>query len=200
MWNTAASKLDHRALALTDHVSLDDPAPLLRRLHEEAAAWEGSRFRPLVGVELTFVPPAKIADAARRARAAGAQIVIVHGETLVEPVRAGTNRAALESGLVDVLAHPGLLTPREAELAKANSVILEISARAGHSLANGHVVRTALAAGARLVVDSDAHSPGQLVAPTQAYRIALGAGVPTAVAEEVLVRTPRELVRRCTTA
>lgn len=199
MWHTA-SKLDHRALALTDHVSLEDPTPLLRRLHEEAAAWEDSQFRPLVGVELTFLPPRRIAEAARRARAAGAQIVIVHGETLAEPVRAGTNRAALESGLVDVLAHPGLLTSRDAALAKENSVILEISARAGHSLANGHVVRTALAAGAKLIVDSDAHSPDQLVPPARAYQIALGAGVPTSLAREVLLQTPRELFRRCTTA
>ena len=121
----------------------------------------------------------------------------MHGETVAEPVRAGTNRAALESGLVDILAHPGLLTPKEAELAKANSVILEISARAGHSLANGHVVRTALAAGARLVVDSDAHSPDELVPPTRAYQIARGAGVPIDLTQQVLVQTPRELLRRC---
>lgn len=196
MWNSARN-LSHRALALTDHVSLEDPAPLLRRLREEASAWEGQRFVPLVGVELTFIPPRRIAEAARRARGAGAQIVLVHGETVAEPVPRGTNRAALESGLVDVLAHPGLLTPREAELANANSVILEISARKGHCLTNGHVVRTALSAGARLVVDSDAHSPDQLVPPTTAHQIALGAGVPTDLVEQVLVRTPRELVRRC---
>jgi putative hydrolase len=196
MWHSA-QELSHRALALTDHVSFEDPAPLLRRLREEASAWEGTRFYPIVGVELTFLPPRKIAERARVARKAGAQIVIVHGETIAEVVPKGTNRAALESGQVDILAHPGLLTRREAEIAKANSVVLEISARKGHSLANGHVVRTAIEAGAQLVVDSDAHRPSDLVPPSQAHRIALGAGVPENLVDAVLTLSPRELLRRC---
>lgn len=195
MWSEAQS-LAHRALALTDHLSLEDPRPLLDRLHREAGAWEESDFRPVVGVELTKIPPRRIAEVARASRAAGAEIVIVHGETIVENVPAGTNRAALESGEVDVLAHPGLLDPKDAELARTNSVVLEISARQGHSLCNGHVVRLALEAGADLVVDSDAHDIGQLITFDMARRIALGAGVPRTQLERVLLTTPSELLRK----
>ncbi len=195
MWNEAEA-LDHRALALTDHLALEDPKPLLDRLHQEAAAWEGTEFLPLVGVELTKLPARRIAETARACRRAGAEIVIVHGETIVEHVPAGTNHAAIDSGEVDVLAHPGLLSPADAALARANGVVLEISARRGHALCNGRVVRLAVEAGAELVVDSDAHAVDQLVPLEQARRIALGAGVVEAELEKVLFATPESLVRR----
>ena len=195
MWHEAQLRT-HRALALTDHVALEDPKPLLDRLHGEAEAWEGDDFVPVVGVELTQVPPARIADAARAARRAGAEIVIVHGETIAENVPAGTNHAAIDSGLVDVLAHPGLIDPRDVELARAHSVVLEISGRRGHSLANGHVARLALEAGAELVVDSDAHGPEQLIPPALARRVALGAGIPERRLEAVLATTPEALLKR----
>jgi putative hydrolase len=195
MWNEAEA-LDHRALALTDHLSMDDPQPLLNRLRREASAWDGTGFLPLVGVELTKIPPRRIAEVARASRRAGAEIVIVHGETIVEHVPAGTNHAAIDSAEVDVLAHPGLLDPRDAELAHAHSVVLEISARRGHALSNGHVVQVARAAGADLVVDSDAHGADQLIPLERARRIALGAGVPAAELEQVLFATPTELIRK----
>jgi len=195
MWSEAEA-LDHRALALTDHLSMEDPKPLLDRLHREARAWEGSRFLPIVGVELTKIPARRIAEAARAARRAGAEIVIVHGESIVEHVPVGTNHAAIDSAEVDVLAHPGLIEPRDAALAHAHSVALEISGRRGHSLSNGHVVREALVAGADLVVDSDAHTPSQLIPISLARKIALGAGVPEAALARVLVRTPSEIVKR----
>jgi len=195
MWNEAEA-LEHRALALTDHLSMENPKPLLDRLHEEAKAWEGSAFTPIVGVELTKIPPRRIAAVARAARKGGAEIVIVHGESIVENVPAGTNHAAIDSGVVDVLAHPGLIDPKDVELAKAHSVVLEISGRRGHSLTNGHVARLALELGAELVVDSDAHDPGQLIPLERARKIALGAGVPETRLSRVLSTTPTELVRR----
>jgi len=121
----------------------------------------------------------------------------VHGESIVERVPAGTNRAALDSGEIDVLAHPGLLEEADARLARDHDVFLEISARRGHSLTNGLVVARARAAGAALVVDSDAHAPEQLVPPERARAIALGAGVPEAEADAVLLRNPARLLRRC---
>jgi putative hydrolase len=195
MWYEA-EMLHHRALALTDHVGLEDPKPLLDQLRREASGWEGSAFVPIVGVELTKVPARKIAETARAGRRAGAEIVIVHGETTVENVPAGTNHAAIDSGEVDVLAHPGLLDPRDADLAREHSVVLEISARVGHSLTNGHVARVALEAGADLVVDSDAHGPEQLVPLEHARRVARGAGLPDERVERALFTTPAELVRR----
>jgi putative hydrolase len=195
MW-TEARLLDHASLALTDHIALEDPRPLLDRLHQEARAFEGEPFVPVVGVELTQVPPRRIAEAARTARRAGAEIVIVHGETIFEHVPPGTNHAAIESNAVDVLAHPGILDPRDAALAKAHGIVLEISGRNHHGLTNGHVVRVATAAGAELVVDSDAHSPNELIPLDRARTIALGAGVTEAALPAVLHATPESLFRR----
>ncbi len=195
MWREAKA-VGHRALAVTDHVALDDPAPILERLRQEARAWEEERLVTLVGVEVTLVPPAKIADVVRRARRAGAEVVIVHGETLANPVPSGTNRAAVQLPEVDILAHPGFLTVEEAELAKAHDVILEVSARSLHTLTNGHVVQTALSVGNDLVVDSDAHDPRELVSYELARRVARDAGVPEQRLGRVLSETPRRLMRR----
>jgi hypothetical protein len=96
------------------------------------------KVRALAGVELTHVPPELINDLTLQARDLGADIVVVHGETIVEPVPPGTNRAAIEAG-VDLLAHPGLITAGEVALAAENGVHLEISARKGHSLGNGRM-------------------------------------------------------------
>jgi hypothetical protein len=55
-------------------------------------------YLPLIpGVELTSVPPRKIAALAEKARSLGAKWVVVHGETIMEPVAPGTNRAAIEA-------------------------------------------------------------------------------------------------------
>jgi histidinol phosphatase-like PHP family hydrolase len=129
-----------------------------------------------VGVELTHVPPPLIPDLARTARMNGAQLVVVHGETLVEPVERGTNLAAIEAG-VDVLAHPGLIGEEEVRLAAGNGVMLEISTRKGHCLANGHVAAMARRFGAGLVVNNDAHAPEDLVSEELRQAIALGAGL-----------------------
>ncbi len=195
MWTEAAGR-GHRALAITDHLAMEDPAPLLDRLRSEARAFEDSPLIPIFGVEVSMVPPRHLARVAHGARQAGAEIVIVHGESPVERTPAGTNRAAVLSGEIDVLAHPGLLSTREAELARENDVFLELSARRGHSLANGHVARTAITAGAALLVDSDAHSPRDLVPYELARRIAAGAGLPPAGGVRALRDAPRRLLRR----
>ncbi len=196
MWY-AADRIGHRALAITDHVALQDPRPILDTLRAEARAWEGTDLVTLVGVEVTMVPPRYIPEAVRAARRAGAEIVIVHGETIAESVFAGTNRAAAELNDVDVLAHPGFITVEEAELAKAHDVVLEVSARTLHGRTNGHVVRTALEVGNDLVVDSDAHRTEQLVSTEMARAVARGAGLPESQLLRVLEETPRRLLRRC---
>ncbi|MCI4324020.1 MAG: histidinol phosphate phosphatase domain-containing protein [Thermoplasmata archaeon] len=196
MWRQA-QLLHHRALAVTDHLMRDDPSPLVGRLLQEAKAWEGTRFTTLVGVEISMLPPRQIADVARAARRAGAQIVIVHGETLVEPVYPGTNHAAIESGEVDLLAHPGLLSEKDAELAAAHEVVLELTARRGHAFSNGHVALRALAARAPLVLDSDAHATSELVPYARARALTEGAGVGPDALDRVLSETPRALLRRC---
>lgn len=183
-------------LALTDHADASNLesiiASLLRFATDQRDDFE---LALLVGVELTHVAPRSIAALARRAKAAGAQLVVVHGETLVEPVAPGTNRAALECPDVDVLAHPGLLTAEEAQLAAANGIYLELSTRRGHCLANGHVAALAREAGARLLVDSDAHEPSDLADLDMARRVALGAGLTPAEAEEAVQAAPAALLR-----
>jgi putative hydrolase len=128
------------------------------------------------GVEITHAPPDLIAPLASLARRKGAKVVIVHGETIVEPVPSGTNLAAIKAG-VDIVAHPGLITESEVLLAKKNGVMLEITARKGHSLTNGHVARLAVKCGARLVYNTDSHSPGDFTPWKLALRIVRGAGL-----------------------
>jgi histidinol phosphatase-like PHP family hydrolase len=105
-------------------------------------------------------------------------LVVIHGETIVEPVAPGTNRAGIEAG-ADVLAHPGLIRPEEVKLAVSKGVFLEISARKGHSLANGHVVKLATEAGARMILNSDSHGPGDFMTEAFARKVTQGAGLPS---------------------
>lgn len=172
-----AKAAGYQAVAFTDHVDQSNLFLVLENTRRVAA--QGTTFHGLdilQGVELTHVPPGLIPQLADTARMNGAQIVLVHGETIVEPVAMGTNLAAIEAG-VDILAHPGLITPEEAELAAERGVHLEITTRKGHSLTNGHVAAMARRFGAKLVINNDAHAPGDLVSRKQRRRIALGAGL-----------------------
>ncbi|MBN2705863.1 MAG: histidinol phosphate phosphatase domain-containing protein [Deltaproteobacteria bacterium] len=167
----------YRALAFTDHVDFSNLDFVLPRLITACRVLtEAMDMVLLPGVELTHVPPSLIRRGVEQARALGAAVVVVHGETLVEPVAPGTNLAALEAG-ADILAHPGLLSLKEAELAAAKGVFLELTTRGGHSLANGHVAALARQTGAKLLLNNDAHGPGDLVSLEMAERIALGAGL-----------------------
>ncbi|MDR3153125.1 MAG: histidinol phosphate phosphatase domain-containing protein, partial [Deltaproteobacteria bacterium] len=139
-----------------------------------SAAYPG--FTVIPGAELTHVPPSQIPALIRRARDLGSRLVVVHGESPAEPVEPGTNLAAIEGGC-DILAHPGFITEEEARLAAARGVFLELSARGGHSLANGHVAKLALRAGAALLVNSDAHAPGDLLTADYRRKTAIGAGL-----------------------
>jgi putative hydrolase len=154
------------------------------------------KIQAIPGVELTHIPPESIAELAQLAKSLGAKIVVVHGETLSEPVLPGTNLAAVKCPQVDILAHPGLLTPEEAALAAENGVFLELSARAGHSLGNGRVASLALAAGAKLLVDSDTHTPGDLLNETHQRNVARGAGLSEEEVEQVVRANPQALLRR----
>ncbi len=172
-----AQVMGYRALAFTDHVDFSNLDFVLPRLISVCKAlYDEMDMILLPGVELTHVPPALIGGCVEKARSLGAVIVVVHGETLVEPVAPGTNRAAIEAG-VDILAHPGLILSEEVELAARQGVFLEITTRRGHALANGHVARLARQAGAELLLNNDAHAPGDLVSLEMAEKIVLGAGL-----------------------
>ncbi|MGD8369917.1 MAG: histidinol phosphate phosphatase domain-containing protein [Syntrophobacterales bacterium] len=192
-----AEEMGYRFIGITDHAdrsNLDLIIPRVVRAVEEIN--RHNRIQAVAGIELTHVPPATIGPLAVEARELGARLVVVHGETIVEPVMAGTNRAGLEAD-IDILAHPGLLTEEEAALAARRGILLEISGRKGHSFANGHVVRMAQAAGASLVVNSDAHAPGDLLSREMVERIVLGAGLDQSALQQ-MTQDAETLLRRRT--
>jgi histidinol phosphatase-like PHP family hydrolase len=191
-----AEKAGHRALAITDHAdaaNLDMLIGSLRRVLREQAGDFSTHL--IIGVELTHVAPASIAKLARQAKEAGAEIVVVHGETIVEPVMPGTNRAAVEAQDVDVLAHPGLITLEEARLAAARGCYIEITARKGHSLTNGHVARICREAGAAMVLDTDSHEPSDLISLAFAQAVARGAGMTPAEVEAATLIHPERILQ-----
>ncbi len=102
--------------------------------------------------------------------------MIVHGETVCEPVARGTNRAGIEAG-ADILAHPGLISEEEVRLAVECGVTLEISARHGHGLGNGRLVALAREAGAQMAINSDAHAPADIMTPDWREKVAFGSGL-----------------------
>ena len=187
----------YKAIAVTDHVGLGDQERILEILVKacEIASKELD-IVAIPGVELTHVPQHMIGEAAKQAKSLGAQIVLVHGETIKEPVEEGTNESALNSPDVDVLAHPGFLTTEQASLAAEKGIYLEISARNGHSLTNGHVVRIAKQAGSLLIVNSDAHGPDDLLTDSLAVEIAQGAGLISQDIPQVLAQNPHKLLGR----
>jgi histidinol phosphatase-like PHP family hydrolase len=124
----------------------------------------------------------------------GVPLIVIHGETLAEPVAPGTNRAALRTD-IDILAHPGLITAEDAALARDRGIFLELSARKGHSLANGHVAKVARQVGASLIVNTDSHSPGDLISRDEACRVAQGAGLTEAEVEDIF-QNAETLARR----
>ncbi|MBD3272340.1 MAG: histidinol phosphate phosphatase domain-containing protein, partial [Elusimicrobia bacterium] len=111
---------------------------------------------------LSYIPPRLIQKAVKLARKLGAQIVLVHGESPVEPVPPGTNHAALLSN-IDVLAHPGFITVQDVKLAKKNNILLEITSRKGHAKGNPHVAKKARATGCPLAFNTDTHMPENLI-------------------------------------
>ena len=192
-----AHVIGYRVMAITDHVGPGNLEFILSALKKDCAAanlrWD---ILALPGVEITHCPKEDIDLLATEAKAMGARVVNVHGETIVEPVEPGTNLAAVQSDNVDILAHPGLVSVEEATIAARKGVFLEVSARRGHGLANGHVVKVATEAGARLVLDSDAHAPGDLMTRESAMRVARGAGLSEGDASALLDGSPRDLLAR----
>ncbi|WP_321391655.1 histidinol phosphate phosphatase domain-containing protein [uncultured Desulfuromusa sp.] len=172
-----ASVAGYKAIAITDHADKSNTKWLLDNIvgvvDEIGIA---NNITVLAGVELTHVPPQSIAEVAQLARDHGAELVVVHGEAIVDPVMPGTNMAAIKAR-VDVLAHPGLITEEEVQLAAELGVCLEITTRKGNSLTNGHVVKLAAKYGAKLVINNDAHAPSDILPPELVHKIALGAGM-----------------------
>ena len=187
----------YQTMAITDHVGPGNLEYVLSTLKKDCEMAEKRwDIKVFTGVEITHTPIEDIDLLAKDARALGAQVVNVHGETIMEPVVSGTNLAAVSSQYVDILAHPGLITLDEASLAAENGVFLEISGRKGHGLANGHVANIARKTGATLILDSDAHEPDDLMTQEYAEKVAIGSGLNEKEKETIMNQSPLTLINR----
>ncbi len=148
------------------------------------------------GVELTHLPAAAIDDVAREAKELGAWLVVVHGESPVEPVEEGTNLAAVKSRFVDILAHPGHMTADVAELAAKNEVFIEITTRRGHCITNAHVAKLASEAGALMLLNSDTHDEDDLLSDQAARETLRQAGINSRKFKQILEANPLTLLQR----
>jgi histidinol phosphatase-like PHP family hydrolase len=97
---------------------------------------------------------------------------------------------------VDILAHPGLISEEDVNLAREKGVFLEITSRQGHCLTNGHVARLAQKAGTPLILNTDTHLPEDLIAREKALKVALGAGLGSNDFERMLENSWQILSRR----
>ncbi len=175
------------AVAITDHVDLSNIKAVTASIRDFCKAWPRGRIKVIPGVELTHLPLEQFRAAAAFCRKQGMRVIIAHGETLVEPVLAGTSEAALRAD-IDILAHPGMLQEELAGLAARKGIYLEISGRKGHCLGNGRVVRLARAHKANLCLGTDAHEPEDIPSPASLKAVGLGAGLDGDEVDSILRR------------
>lgn len=185
----------YRAVAMTDHADFTNYEFILSSLQKAKCIEEEWSIDIFAGIEITHVPPGQIDKLAKKAKEFGADIVVVHGETIVEPVAPGTNRAAIESEFVDILAHPGFLTIEETELAKTTQTLLEITSRSGHNRTNGYIAKIATEIGAKIICNTDTHKPGDMITKETAYTVLTGAGLTKEQADQAF-RNSEELVQK----
>lgn len=185
----------YQAIAITDHVGIGYLKRLITEITIDCTlAQKHWNITAIPGVELTHMPAAAITQASKDAKEIGAKLVIVHGETPAEPVEPGTNMAAVQSPYVDILAHPGFITLEEAKLASANNIYLEITARKQHSVTNKHVAEMARLAGAKLLVNSDAHDEDDLLTPEICYSVTKNADLTDKEINDILHTNPIALI------
>jgi putative hydrolase len=172
-----AEAIGYKAIALTDHVDSSNIDLVVPKIVSALKKLKGFiSIEAIPGAEITHAPPQIIHELVKEARHLGARIVVVHGETLVEPVSPGTNRAAIEA-TADILAHPGIISEEDLLLAKEKGVTLEITSRKGHALSNGYVAKEAMRFGVPLCINTDAHVPSDLITKEFAIRILLASGI-----------------------
>jgi len=167
----------YEAIAITDHADYSNIEFMVGAVLKFTQRWpKNSKIKVLPGIELTHLPLEQFKPLAKYARDKGIKVIIGHGETMVEPVVAGTNRAALEAD-IDILAHPGLINDKDARLAREKGIFLEVTSRRGHSDTNRQVVESALKAGAKLILNLDSHNPEDVIEPGELIRVGLYAGL-----------------------
>jgi len=193
-----AEMAGYKAIGLTDHV---DASNLSRIIEQVLSLVQKQKFPITVipGIELSYVHPDNIPELAKEAKALGAKLVVVHGESEAfdEPVYPGTNRVAVSlPGYVDILAHPGKISEAEAKLAATNGIYLELSSKTAHAVSNAHILAIAQKTGAKLLVNTDAHRLEDLLTQEKALKLLTELGLSAAAAEKILIDNPEELLRR----
>jgi putative hydrolase len=184
-------------LGITDHVGVGSLKRLIKEVGDDCRlARSHWNIMAMPGVELTHLPPGAIDEAARKAKELGAWLVVVHGETPVEPVEKGTNLAAVKSHYVDILAHPGHMTAETARIAAENGVFIEITTRRGHCTTNAHVARVAGKAGALMLLDTDSHDENDLLSDELARETLTQAGISSRKFKTILEDNPLKLIQR----
>lgn len=167
----------YKIIAITDHCDYSNIKSGAEAIVEFCRRWpKNSPIKVLPGVELTHIPLEHFQPLTKYARRQGVKIIIGHGETPVEPVIRGTNRAALLSD-INILAHPGNITSDDALLAREKGVFLEITSRRGHNQGNTFVAKIAKDTGAHLILNNDAHTPEDIIGLDVLKEAGLNAGL-----------------------
>ena len=188
---------EYSTIGITDHVSYSNIDYIIDAAIRDCSLAE--RFwniRAVPGVELTNVPAKSINEIACYAKEKGARLVIVHGESVAENVEPGTNDNAVYSDYVDILAHPGLITLELAKAAAKKGIYLEITYKGGNCLANGHVVKTGREAGAKFLINSDAHLHKALYTGDMQIKVGKGAGLDENEIVEILEVNSKALLKK----
>ena len=159
----------------TELSRLADFSAQVRRLslYANVEAW--------AGVELCHIPPALLPEAVREAREAGARLVLVYGESIMDQVEQGTNFAAIEAG-ADIITHPGLVDAETAAFAAERGVAFEFTSCPRHALTNAHTAAMALKHGVTLVRGSNAGRAEELT--TRAFWPSVIKGAETGITGE----------------
>lgn len=190
-----AEEKGYVCMALTDHVDESNFEMVITSSIRFCKAISNlMKIRVIPGCEITHVPPQDINRLAKECRKLGAKIIVVHGETPVEPVKEGTNIAGLESD-IDILAHPGLLTEDEAKIAAKKNIAIEITTRQGHSLGNGNVARLWEKYRFPVILNTDTHTPDNLVTVEFAKKVLLCAGIKIEEVEDIF-KTSLKIAKR----
>jgi putative hydrolase len=167
----------YKVLAITDHADYSNIHTVITSILAFCSKWpKKSPLTVLPGVELTHIPIEHFKPLARIARSKGIKIIVAHGETPAEPVLNGTNRAALEAG-IDILAHPGTISDADILLAVKKGTFLEVTTRKGHNLTNNYVIQQAMKFKARLILNTDCHTPEDIIEPSEIIRLAQELGL-----------------------
>ncbi|NHJ39202.1 MAG: histidinol phosphate phosphatase domain-containing protein [Asgard group archaeon] len=184
------------AYAITDHVSSSN-MDIIQKIKKDCfLAIKHWGIAAIPGVELTHIPVDAIEDITQIALDNGALLVVVHGETIVEPVELGTNIKAAKCKKVDILAHPGLITENEAILCKKNDIFVELTANKNHALTNGHIVKIGRKHDVKFILNTDSHIPQDMLSVEQSRAILYGSGLNEEEVERVLQENTKLLLKK----